>query len=122
MGTAHIFFLNKTAAPATAPAAPVSVRVPTAPVLFVKAITPASETPPQPARVPDPASEFDPGMDCNRPMTGYMFDLVCKALHDNKITVSEAAHANDAYLAGRVLPTGLIKLVVARSAPSPSGA
>lgn len=97
MNGRRIIFRNKTAAPV----APFSVGVP---ILLVKSVTPVT-VPLEP--VPDP----DPGFDFGKPMTGHMFDLVCKALHAGEITVRDAARANDAYICGRPLPHDLIELV-----------
>ncbi|CAB3744264.1 hypothetical protein [Paraburkholderia rhynchosiae] len=106
MSGRRVIFRSKSAAPAAAPAALASMRMATASVLFVKAITPA------PALEPD---EFN----ISHPATSHMFDLVVKALHDGRVTARDASRASDAYMCGRPLPPDLIACVV--SAASEEG-
>ena len=114
MAHRRVIFRNKGAAPTAAPVASVSVRMPRAPVLFiVKAIAPA---------LGDCAGGCACGgtgrarrLQLRPPHNRAHVRSGLKALHTGEITVSDAARANDAYLAGRPLPHGLIKTVLARS-------
>jgi hypothetical protein len=96
MGSVRIIFRNKTVAPAAA----ADRRV-----LLVKAVTPA------PHLLPDPWL----GHDFDRPMTGEQFDLIAKALHDDAISVEDAARARDAWVCNQPLPADLIDVVLAGS-------
>lgn len=88
-------------APAAAPLVPASARM-----LFVKSVTPA----PVPL---EPVPEPDHGFDFGKPMTGHMHDILCKALHDGRISVSDVVRANRAFMCSRPLPYDLIELLVA---------
>jgi len=81
---------------------------PVLPVMFVKAraVTPAAE-------LLEPAPEPDHGFDFGKPMTGHMHDLLCKGLHDGRVSVSDVVRANDAFIGAKALPHDLIELVVA---------
>jgi hypothetical protein len=101
----RIIFRNTTAAPAAAHAAPASVHMPTAPVVFLKALEPP------PALLDDPWR----GHDFDKPMTGEQFDLIAKALHDGAISIEDAARARDAWVCYHPLPADLIDAVLAGS-------
>lgn len=88
-----------------AAAALVSVRMPTAPVVFLKA------NEPQPEHLEDPWR----GHDFDKPMTGEQFDLIAKALHDGAISVEDAARARDAWVCYQPLPADLICAVLTGS-------
>ncbi|MBB5463749.1 hypothetical protein [Paraburkholderia sp. Cpub6] len=76
------------------------------PILFVKSVTPE----PVPLElVPEP----DPCFDFGKPMTGHMHDLLCKGLHDGRVSVSDIVRANQAYMCNRPIPHDLIEIVVA---------
>ncbi|MFM0385866.1 hypothetical protein [Paraburkholderia dipogonis] len=105
MGSAQIIFRNKTSASAAAPAAPASARMPTASVVFLKALEP------QPELLEDPWR----GHDFDKPMTGEQFDLIVKALHEGAISVFDAARARDAWVCYQPLPADLIGAVLAGS-------
>ncbi|TAM06394.1 MAG: hypothetical protein EPN70_05990 [Paraburkholderia sp.] len=86
-------------APAAAPAAPVfSMRMPTAPVMFVKSITPA----------PDPLD----AVDWSIPITHAQFDVLAKAAAAGEIDMSDLALAAEESLCRRPVPEGLRRVIV----------
>jgi hypothetical protein len=94
----RIIFRNTTAAPAAAHAAPTSVRMPTAPVMFLKAIMPA----------PDPLNAID--WTC--PITGDQFDTLAKAAAVGEIGMDDLARASEASLCRGVVPDDLRRVIV----------
>lgn len=84
----------------------VSVRMPAAPVMFVKTITPA----PVPL---ESVPETDLWFEFGKPMTCHMHELLCKGLHDGRVSVSDVVRANQAFMCAKPLPADLIELVVA---------
>jgi len=92
-------------APDAAPVAPAPVRVPIAPVLFVK-----SETP-RPYLLPDP---FE-GHDFSKAKSPGQFDIVMRAVHDGYLTLDDGGRAADAWTCGRPVPEDMRMVVVAGS-------
>lgn len=85
-------------APAAAPAAPVSMHMPTAPVMFVKAITPA----------PDPLD----AVDWTIPITSSQFGTLAKAAAAGEIGMDDLARASEASLCRGVVPDDLRRVIV----------
>lgn len=104
-GRRHVVFVR---APEAAPTAPVSVRMPPAPVLFIKA---RSASAPAPAHAAAPVEPDD--FNWSHPCTGRMVDILVKATHDGFLSARDLSRASDAYMCGRPLPHELIELVVA---------
>ena len=105
MGTARIFFLDKRAA------APASMRMPTAPVVFVKAIRP---TPLVPLEDDSNRPEF------KRRITGRQFDAILAALAPIGAGDGPNAHyareltatASEAWICAKPCPPDLCHIVV----------
>lgn len=97
MSGRRVIFRNKGAAPAAA-AAPFSVRMPTAPVMFVKSVTPP----------PDPLDAIDWTM----PITSSQFGTLAKAAAAVEIDMSDLARASEASLCQRPVPDDLRRVIL----------
>ncbi|TCG08852.1 hypothetical protein BZM27_09380 [Paraburkholderia steynii] len=85
-------------APAAAPAATVSVRMPAGPVVFVKTVT--------------PALDLLDAVDWTVPISSSQFGTLAKAAAAGEIDMSDLARASDASLCRRPVPEDLRRVVV----------
>jgi len=84
--------------PAAASVAPSPVRVPTAPVLFVKSVTPA----------PDPLDSVE----WMTPITHAQVDILAKAAAAGEIGMDDLARASHASLCRGVVPEDMRRVIV----------
>jgi hypothetical protein len=96
MDAARVIF--KKGAASAAPVAPASVRLPTVPVMFTKAVAPA----------PDPID----AVDWTASITHEQIETLIKAAHAGEIDMSDLARATDASLCRRPVPEDLRRVIV----------
>jgi hypothetical protein len=106
---------RKGAAPAAAPVALVSVRMPAAPVMFVKAVTPSPSPSPAPESAHAAALVEPDEFNWGRPCTSRMVDILVKSTHDGLLSATDLSRASDAYMCLKPLPHDLIGAVLAGS-------